>query len=314
MRSTIIPIILAISLILVGGALFVVGFSGVDLVKKTVSVVKEIGGDFDNIFIDVTNADVSFEVAGDGKSSISYESPEGIEFSAKVENGNLLIEENDTRRWYEHISIYSIPTKITVFLPADEYGDLTADVTTGDVRVTNGLEFGNIDISITTGDVKISATVGDFIKVDSTTGDVEISNANVENIDVSTGSGRVALSDLEVEGEIKLSTNTGDVKVMKVNCKKLTSTGTTGDITLEETIATETIFIKLTTGDVHFVRSDSENIYVNCGTGDVRGSLLTKKIFLADTTTGSIDVPKTAEGGRCEIITTTGDIKITVLS
>lgn len=314
MRSTIIPIILAISLILVGGGLFVVGFSGVDWVEKTVSVVKEISGDFDNIFIDVTNADVSFEVAGDGKSGISYESPEGIEFSAKVENGNLLIEENDTRRWYEHISIYSRPTKITVFLPADEYGDLTADVTTGDVRVANGLKFGNVDISITTGDVKISATVGDFIKVDSTTGDVEISNATAKNIDISTGSGGVVLSDLEVEGEIKLSTNTGDVNVMKVNCKKLTSTGTTGDITLEETIATETIFIKLTTGDVHFVRSDSENIYVNCGTGDVRGSLLTKKIFLTDTTTGSIDVPKTAEGGRCEIITTTGDIKITVLS
>ena len=47
-------------------------------------------------------------------------------------------------------------------------------------------------------------------------------------------------------------------------------------------------------------------------TGDVKGSLLSEKIFIPTTDTGDVDVPKTVTGGRCEITTDTGDIKITV--
>ena len=42
------------------------------------------------------------------------------------------------------------------------------------------------------------------------------------------------------------------------------------------------------------------------------GSLLSEKLFLAQTNTGSVKVPKTSAGGHCEIATGTGDIKITI--
>jgi len=40
--------------------------------------------------------------------------------------------------------------------------------------------------------------------------------------------------------------------------------------------------------------------------------LLTDKVFITKTDTGSINVPDSITGGRCEIKTDTGDIKITV--
>ena len=45
---------------------------------------------------------------------------------------------------------------------------------------------------------------------------------------------------------------------------------------------------------------------------DFFGSLLTDKVFITDTDTGSVDVPKTPAGGRCEIKTGTGDIKMEI--
>jgi hypothetical protein len=44
----------------------------------------------------------------------------------------------------------------------------------------------------------------------------------------------------------------------------------------------------------------------------VKGSLLTDKIFFAKSETGRVIVPESMTGGRCEIKSDTGDIKITV--
>lgn len=59
-------------------------------------------------------------------------------------------------------------------------------------------------------------------------------------------------------------------------------------------------------------RSDAAEIYVRTDTGDVTGSLLTDKIFFAETDTGDIDVPESVEGGKCKIKTDTGDISIKI--
>ena len=66
------------------------------------------------------------------------------------------------------------------------------------------------------------------------------------------------------------------------------------------------------TGDIEFHGCDAETIYVETDTGDVTGTLLTDKVFITETDTGSVDVPKSVSGGRCEISTDTGDIRIEI--
>ena len=61
-----------------------------------------------------------------------------------------------------------------------------------------------------------------------------------------------------------------------------------------------------------FDSSDAAEIFVKTSTGDVSGSLLTEKVFITDTSTGKVSVPKTTTGGKCELITSTGDIKIEI--
>ena len=48
------------------------------------------------------------------------------------------------------------------------------------------------------------------------------------------------------------------------------------------------------------------------GAGDVVGTLLTAKIFIPSSSSGDVEVPKTVTGGRCEIVTDTGDIRISL--
>ena len=66
------------------------------------------------------------------------------------------------------------------------------------------------------------------------------------------------------------------------------------------------------TVDLKMNGTSDASITVTTDTGDVRGSLLTDKVFLTETDTGDIDVPKTTTGGRCQITTNTGDIKISI--
>ena len=70
--------------------------------------------------------------------------------------------------------------------------------------------------------------------------------------------------------------------------------------------------IKSDTGSVTFNDSDAAEICIITNTGDVNGTLLSEKVFLIETDTGDVNVPKSITGGRCEITTDTGDIDISI--
>ena len=83
-------------------------------------------------------------------------------------------------------------------------------------------------------------------------------------------------------------------------------------MTLENVVASEKFSIKRDTGDVRFEDADAAEIEVETDTGSVSGSLRSEKIIFATSDTGKIDVPKNTTGGRCEITTNTGNIKIEI--
>ena len=109
-----------------------------------------------------------------------------------------------------------------------------------------------------------------------------------------------------------LSTDTGNLKIVNIKCKNLFSTSDTGNILLENVIAEEKFKIETDTGNVKFIDSDASDIFVKTDTGNVTGNLLTDKVIFAESETGDIDVPKVMADEKCEIITDTGDIKITI--
>ena len=137
-------------------------------------------------------------------------------------------------------------------------------------------------------------------------------NISAGALDLSVSTGKVTVTGANCEGDVKIDVSTGKVSMTDIRCKNLISDGDTGDISLRNVIANEAFSIETDTGDIKLDSCDATEISIETDTGDVTGSLLSSKVFIAQTDTGNVHVPKTVTGGKCEITTDTGDIKITL--
>ena len=95
-----------------------------------------------------------------------------------------------------------------------------------------------------------------------------------------------------------------------MNCNKLDIKINTGDTELVNTLANEDFNMNGNTGDVELDRFDASNIYIDLSTGNVKGTILSNKIFNAKSQTGSVNVPETYTGGICKITVSSGNINI----
>ena len=192
-----------------------------------------------------------------------------------------------------------------------EYGNFTLAGDTGDVAIPKDIKFESIAITQNTGDVTSYASAPE-IAITTSTGHIRVEDIETTNLMLSVTTGDIAAVNVICHEGIQMDVSTGKTDLSNVRCKNFVSSGDTGDIDMTEVIAVEKMTIERNTGDVRFHNSDASALFVTTDTGDVRGSLLTDKVFLTETDTGDIDVPKTTTGGRCQITTNTGDIKISI--
>lgn len=271
-----------------------------------------ISDTFQNISIDTNTADITFFPSPDNSVSVICYEEKNVVHTVTVEDDTLIIKCNDARKWYEHIGInFGTPT-ITVYLPESNYASLTIHNNTGDIEVPEAFSFLGVDISGNTGDVEWEASVSGTMKIHLNTGDIEVEKINVGALDLAVTTGDISVSSVNSNGDISVKVTTGKTFLEDVTCKNLTSTGGTGDIRLQNVVASDAFSIERSTGDVKFDGCDAASISVTTDTGDVTGSLLSDKIFLTETDTGRVDVPRLVNGGRCEITTDTGNIIIEI--
>ena len=268
-------------------------------------------GDFQNMEINVSVADVTFIPAEDGKCSVIINEPEKVEHTVSEENGTLKILCNDQRDWTDRVTLFSLEEmSVTVYLPKKEYKALTIKTNTGDLLIPGGFVFGSIDIETDTGDIECSASVSGLCKIKTDTGDMQIREARFGEMDLTSSTGKKVLNEITCENNLKIKESTGKANLSNVSCKNYTAEASTGDITLQNVLAAENFSIKTDTGDVKFENSDAQEIDVKTDTGDVTGSLRTEKIFFIETSTGDVKYPKSMTGGKCEITTSTGDVEL----
>ena len=274
----------------------------------------EIDQDFQDISIRTDTAAISFVPSPDGKCTVECYEQEKVSHRVSVEDGTLIIKLEDTRAWYEQIGINFGSPKITVYLPQTQYASLFIKESTGRIEIPKDLTFTNVDISVSTGDVKFCGSASEMIKIKATTGSIRMENVSTGTLNLSASTGAITISNVNCQGDATFHVTTGKTTLTGVSCRNLTSTGSTGDIILTNVIAAEKFTIERSTGDIQFTGCDAAEIFVKASTGDITGSLLSDKVFITHSDTGSIHVPKTISGGRCELTTDTGDIEISITS
>ncbi len=317
-KSVKIWLIIAASLIVIGAIIF----TGVMTVLKwdftKLSTVKyqtnthEITDNFKNLSIETDTADIDFVMSENDKILVVCKEQENLKHNVCVLDTTLQIKLEDKRQWYEHIGINFGNTKITVYLPQGEYGDLNVKNSTGDIKIAKDFSFKSIDIKGSTGHVTNLASVQNGIKIKRSTGDIKIENITAYSLDLTVSTGKINVKNIKCETDIKIKVSTGKATLTNAECKNLVTDGNTGDFTLENVKCSEKLTAWRSTGDVTLNLCDAKEITVKTDTGDVTGTLLSDKIFIVSTDTGKVDVPKSTTGGKCEITTDTGDIKIKI--
>lgn len=311
-------LIIATALMLLGGILFAVIMTRLDWDFMKLSTVKyetnthEVGDTFDSISIHTDTADILFALSDDGRCRVTCYEDESANHSVTVENNTLVVKHNPRKAWHSYIGFSFDSPKITVSLPKAEYASILICEDTGDVEIPEVFAFKNADISVSTGDVSFLASATETVNIKTSTGDICVEKLSVGSLELSVSTGRVTASDVTSAGGVSVDVSTGKAYLTDITCQSLTSSGSTGDISLNNVIVSESLSIKRSTGDVSLGSCDAAEIFVKTNTGDVRGSLLSDKMFLVTTDTGKTDIPQSTTGGKCEITTDTGDIKITI--
>ncbi len=317
-KATKVWLILAASLVAVGCILFASVMSTLQWDFAKLSTVRyetnthEISETFRNISITTDTAGILFALSDDGKCRVECYEEENAKHSVRVEKDTLVVKIDPQKSWYDYIGFHFGSPKITVYLPATEYNALTAKGSTGNVEIPKETSFGNVDISLSTGNVDFCASAAKSVRIQTSTGNIRVENTSVDSLEISVTTGTVKVSDITCRENITVGVSTGKTTLTDISCKSIISSGTTGNIFLNHVIAANTFSLERSTGNVKFGECDAAEIYIKTTTGNVTGTLITDKVFITDTGTGSVDVPKTATGGKCEIKTGTGNIKITI--
>lgn len=272
-------VLLGASLILIGCILFAGVMTRLNWDFTKLSTVKyetnrhTLPEEYENIQIRTKTADIVFLPSEDDHTLVVCHEEKKVQHAVSVKDNTLVIEAVDERAWYEYIGISFKSPRITVYLPQRQYAALS---------------------------------------VKSSTGNISMENISAESLTLSVATGKITASHITCAGDMTIRVSTGKANLTGIRCRNFRSQGDTGDISLTNTVAAETLSIERGTGDVKLDGCDAAEIFIETDTGDVTGTLLTEKVFLVETDTGRIDVPKSVTGGRCEIETDTGDIRIKI--
>ena len=200
-----------------------------------------------NISINTNTADIIFKSGNEFK-VVCYEETKA-NHTVKVKDNELVISFADQRKWYEKIGVGIGTTKITVYLPQEEYEYLTINESTGDIKIPKNLKFQNIYISASTGDVECFSSVSKDLKIKLSTGDIDLEDVLAKTINLTVSTGDIELDRCDAE-EIYINTTTGDIEGSLLSEKVFLATTDTGEVNVPKTTSGGKCEITTDTGDI----------------------------------------------------------------
>ena len=318
-KTTKIWLIVAASLFVAGSMLFVGVMSMLkwNFLKlsnvKYETVTYNIENDFSNIYIFSNTDNISIKKSENGKCYVECEESKNIKYSVLITDDTLEIKLTDTRKWYDYIGIFNGTQNLTVYLPEGEYKNLNITNDTGINKISAEFKFENIDVKSSTGFIKCYASATENIKLHASTGNIHVSNVTANNVDIKVSTGDIALSNISATGNIHIKVSTGDIILENISCNNFKSEGSTGYLNGNNITAKGKLEIERSTGNIKINYLSADEVDIDTDTGKVVLSLTKEMVVYAESDTGEIDVPKITQGGKCEIETDTGDIKVTFI-
>lgn len=317
-KTTKVWLITAAALVLAGGILYAGAMAALGWDFSKLSTVRyemntyEISEPFRDISVTAGTADIELVPTEYGVCRVVCYEEESAKHTVAVEDGTLVIRVREEPSWQGYIGLSFGSPRITLYLPEAEYRTLSVHGSVGAVEIPADFAFESAEITLSTGNAAFYASAAGTVSIRTDTGNIRAEHLSAGALDLAVTTGAVTAADLRCAGELGVKVTTGKAKLSDAVCGSLSSDGSTGSLTMTNVVAEGKISVERSTGDVRLEGCDAAELFIRTGTGDVSGSLLSEKVFLTDTGTGRVEVPKSVSGGRCEITTGTGDIQITI--
>ena len=280
MKKTAIAILIAVLVVAIGGALVFAGLSAVNFKVRDLDTTKyvtntyDLGEAFTRVEMDVDTADVRLEPAADGKCRVVCVEQEKRPHAVTVRGGALIVRSAEGRLGgILEIGIHTKSPSVTVYLPAAAYESLKVEADTGRIVLAPGLTFETVDVDADTGSVEADGADVKTLKISDDTGRIKVSNMTPEAVELEADTGAIELTNVVCSGDLRCETETGSIRLEDV---------------------------------------DAANLYLEADTGSISGTIRTEKTFVAKSSTGSVRVPEGTGGGRCEVKTSTGSIRLSI--
>lgn len=267
---------------------------------------------FDSLDIRDVEYDIRILRSSDGECRVVCKDSEKIYHTLSVTGGMLTVNRVDERMWFERIGIFwTQDLCVTVYLPKAEYDRLLLKSVSGDVKIDPGFTFSRAEVSSTSGDIHFAGNVIESLTAKSVSGNVTVRNTFGGSVSVSSTSGELNLHGVTCR-PLTVSSTSGEVNLSDITASLLTASSTSGDIELSSVLSSGEMAVTTVSGEIELHRCDGESLQLKSSSGDIGGTLLTGKTFVTKTTSGDIRVPAESVGGRCEIITASGDIAVCI--
>ena len=267
-------VLVAAGVLLCGGTFAYLGFDMSRLsTADLVTNTYEVDEDFKDIKLTADAEDVILISSDEGNCRVECTEPAKSPHDVKVENGILTVASSRLNLTFCDMAFIPHKMETRIYLPKREYERLSVESDKGRIDIPEDFNFE---------DIGIDSDIGDIICMAS------------------------------VKGDIRINTDVGKVSLKDLTCTNLSVKGDTGKIELDGVVASGRFDIETDVGAISFKGCDANEIHAGTATGNIEGTLLTDKTFITRNHTGKVEVPDSRGGGRCELSTDTGNIRIEV--
>lgn len=283
---------------------------------------------FRSIEIDSGAADIFVVPTTDGTCRVVFHDidSDNIVHSVSVTDGCLTIVRQDKQPLRFSFS-FTAP-QLTLYLPGDTYDELEVDSNSGRIDISVALKLNEAELETSSG--AISATqltvaheleaetssgrlyladcTAAELRAHSSSGRVTLERMSCTDADVKTTSGSLGITDLTADGKLECESSSGAQRLEAVRCAELRAKATSGSIHADDLIASGPLAAETSSGGIRLDGCDAAELELTSSSGSIRGSLLSEKVYIATSSSGSVRVPDTRSGGVCRVRTSSGAI------
>ncbi len=316
-KSSKIILIISAVLFVIGGIITGVAFgmggeiSTTEYTEKTYKIDQR----FNDISVSAGMYDIELRLSETGKSYVDCLESDDVKISVEVENNTLKIYEKIIATLIKPVIFNTESPYAVIYLSEKEYKNLEIKTSSGDIEcLENDLYFVNGELSASSGDIEFSANVSEELTAETFSGNIEFKDkkAAFGNASLSATSGNIQLLSA-VKNNLLADTSSGDIEIDNSSPRTAEISATSGDIQLKNVIAESKLSAETSSGNITLKKCDSKEIELESTSGDIDGTLLSDKLFEADSSSGNIDCPPSIkDGDMCRITTTSGDISISI--